>query len=319
MSRGLSLFSGSLQTTDHRWYRRLASPSSERSVALRAFCLDAYRTFADVLDADFVSKFRNNTPAHFSELFFAQAFHQAGWESAGRVNRVDLAFKLPDGKGRLLVEVTTPRADDKIGIERRESGSFTFISMDGRARQASLLRLTSAFKSKADDYLAGLKSGSISGDDFKVIAISGLKINQEGGCAPKHFGLPPCFSEAFLPIGRMYVPVRFAGGAAKFGRLSFAYDDKIAKPVGLPVDRDAFISGSFCHIDAVAYSEINLSYAERSFDQVGVLYNPTAVNYPRISNLRMAVEYHVEVEPSSLCLRREVRSDLADRIDSDGE
>ena len=286
--------------------------ASERTRVLRQMCIDVYDRNNSVIDPDFIEKFRRNTPEHFSELFFANAMHIAGFVSTGRVKGVDFAYKIPGYEGRLFIEVVTPSITDWTGVVKQEIDGLTFTSMDGRARQASLLRLTSAFYRKAESFESSICSGHVSEKDIKIIAISGIKINQEGGWAPEHFGNPPSFSEAFLPIGQMYVPINLSAGAAMFGSASFSYSNKIDRGQASPVERDAFVSGKFSHIDAVAYSEINLSYAERSADQIGVLYNPTSLNAGKISSIGMSADYHVAISSHDFSITRHIREDLSD-------
>lgn len=98
------LFDRADDETDHRYYRNLSKPDFRPDIT--AWCEATFEHAQMLLDDDFPARFRRETPQRISELLFAAAFLDAGWEPLGRVQGFDLAFKL--GDGRLLVEITTP-------------------------------------------------------------------------------------------------------------------------------------------------------------------------------------------------------------------
>jgi hypothetical protein len=98
------LFDGADHERDHRYFRNLGKTDFRPDIA--AWCEATFERAQMLLDDDFASRFRRETPQRISELLFAAAFLDAGWEPLGRVPGFDLAFRM--GDGRLLVEITTP-------------------------------------------------------------------------------------------------------------------------------------------------------------------------------------------------------------------
>jgi hypothetical protein len=259
-----------------------------------------------VLDDNFPQVFRQDTPARFSELFFAAAFSQAGWSPIARVKRFDLAFALPSG-GRLLVEVVTPAPQSRDSWTEEEiPGGGILASGDDRSKEAALLRLTSGFVQKARIIAQAISDGHVGPKDYKVIAISGIRIAQETPIPVHASGMPPDFAKAFLPMGGMYVPITLNRKSSEltWGELQHRFTDIIPKEIGEPVRRDAFASGDFSFIDAVAYSEVGFDDLDRAKHQVGVLHNPTSLFEDDRANLRMGSEYFGRIEGDQLQLTR---------------
>jgi len=98
------LFDGTELETDHRYFRNLGKADFRPDIT--DWCETTFERSQMLLDDDFPARFRRETPQRISELLFAAAFLDAGWEPLGRVPGFDLAFTL--GEGRLLVEITTP-------------------------------------------------------------------------------------------------------------------------------------------------------------------------------------------------------------------
>jgi hypothetical protein len=296
-----SLFGKEPKGTDHPFYTNLGSTSFRPDI--REWCDAAYSRCAGMLDEDFSERFRRDTSQRFSELFFASAFLEAGWDPIDRVKGFDLAFR--HGEGRLLVEITTPDPPppDSWHTEVHDNG-VTLWSADEASEDAALRRLTGGFASKAELIR---KLGSFENSDYVVIAISGLRISQETPIAPEIGGPVPQFAKAFLPIGSQYVRFRLGerpdeDKATESGYLFKATIDQSGKT---PVDRDFFLRPDFEHINAVVYTPLHFGGPSdgppKPVRQCAVLHNPMSKTHEPLK-LGVGEEYCVRVEESQFTL-----------------
>jgi hypothetical protein len=255
------------------------------------------------LDRDYLTNFRRETPKRVSELFFAAAFAEAGWDPAARVTGFDLAYHAEHG--RILVEVTTPAAPPPGSWTEEVKDGVTLYSGDSNTTEAALLRLTTGFVSKANQIKNRLDACPELARDYKVIALSGFQISQETPFAPSSNGNVPDFIRAFLPIGDMYA--RFPVGPGSDEReVEWGYQSspEIRKETGSTVARTAFLDPLFPHVDAVAYSPVNLLGLKNPRWQVGVLHNPTGARLDGERDLGMGNEYFVTIEAETFGVRR---------------
>jgi len=306
------LFGAKPTYEDHRWYKRLWAGRTPQARHVRRFCALTYDEFEQHLDVGFPTSFRRQTPARFSELFYAAGFRQAGWKPIAPVRRFDLAFAMEGGR-RLLVEVVTPQPPPPATWTEEEVNGFTIRSADGSSKEAALLRLTAGFAEKARIIRQAIAEGHATSNDFKIIAISGLRISQETPIAVHASGMPPDFARAFLPIGHLFVPISLDQRSAEiqWGEFQHRFSDEISKPEGKAVQRDAFVSGDFPHVDAIAYSEVHTDDLQNIRHQIGVLHNPTS-QYPyERPALRMGTEYFGKLDGEQLHLERVRSPELA--------
>lgn len=296
-----ALFSAEPTLGDHRAYANLRQTKVQPEV--RAWLEETYSRHKDELDPDFVPNFRRETAKRVSELFFAAAFRAAGWEPVGRATGFDLAYQM--GEHRLLVEVTTPGPPPSDSWSEDVRDGVTHYSGDRQTLEAGLLRLTTGFASKADRIAELLDLNLKLSGDYKVIAISGFQISQETPFAPSSCGQIPDFIRAFLPIGDQYVKFPIGPGSdereATWGYESAA---SIQKPSGATVERTAFLGQRFPHVEAVAYSTINLLGLTHPHWQVGVLHNAFSNWNGQRPNLGMGNEYFVTVDDEYFEVRR---------------
>lgn len=301
-----ALFEAEPTDADHPGYTHLRS--TEFRPEIRDWCEDVYRRTAGLLDDNFCDIFRRELPQRLSELFFAAAFLEAGWEPIGRVTGFDLAFRL--GDGRLLVEITTPTPQDADTYVTEEGDGFTVWSTDAGSEDAALRRLTGCFKSKAEDRVQKLvDAGAIAENDYVVIAISGFRLNQETPIALDIGGDVPDFVKAFLPIGSRYVTIQIGPGA-KDEPTGGGYEFKatIEQEGKAPVARDFFLRPDFRHIDAVAYTPFYVGGPgdgpPQTVRQCAVLHNPSAKRGNDPIRLGMGEEYRVHVDDGHFKLER---------------
>ena len=164
------LFDRADDETDHRYYRNLSKPDFRPDIT--AWCEATFEHAQMLLDDDFPARFRRETPQRISELLFAAAFLDAGWEPLGRVQGFDLAFKLGDwlrlplqppirqirgprkrgtatghGQSQHARPAPSPR---HAGLDPRSPGRRARISAQPRG-------LTRSTRAKAPDYFAGLR------------------------------------------------------------------------------------------------------------------------------------------------------------------
>jgi hypothetical protein len=260
---------------DHPYYINLRKGSFRPDI--KDWCDQAYAKATPLLDKNFCQEFRLSTPHRFSELFFAMAFLEAGWEPVERVKGFDLAFKV--GEGRLLVEITTPDPPSSETWHSEVKDGVSLWSADESSWDASLLRLTGGFKSKADNIRKLIADGVVKDQDYVVIALSGFRLSQETPTAPEDGGDLPDFVKAFLPIGSRYVTIRIGEGAENQPTEGgYLYKGTIERDGKSPVPRDFFLQADFRHIDAVAYTALHVGGPgdgpPRPGKQCGVLHNP---------------------------------------------
>jgi hypothetical protein len=300
-----ALFEAEPTDADHSGYKHLRS--TEFRPEIRDWCEAVYPRVAGLLDEGFCDIFRRELPQRLSELFFAAAFLDAGWEPIDRVTGFDLAFRL--GEGRLLVEITAPAPQEPDTYVTEERDGFTLWSTDASSEDAALRRLTGCFKSKADRVQKLVDSGAVTDKDYVVIAISGLRLNQETPLAPDIGGDLPDFAKAFLPIGSRYVTIQ-VGLGAKDEPIGGGYEFKatIEQEGKAPVDRNFFLRPEFQHIDAVAYTPFHVGGPgdgpPQPIRQSAVLHNPSAKRGKDPLKLGMGEEYRVHVDDDRFRLER---------------
>jgi hypothetical protein len=285
------LFDGRELETDHRYFRNLGKTEFRPDINL--WCEVTFERARMLLDNDFPSRFRRDTPQRISELLFAAAFLDAGWKPLGRVAGFDLAFEM--GKGRLLVEVTTPDPHSADTWREEKRDRFTVWSTDAKTEDAALRRLTSGFATKAEAIRKRYDAGEVIESDYVVVAISGFRLSQEAHGAPEIGGPVPDFAKAFLPIGSQYITVRLddkSDEPVDGGWQSKATIDQEGKT---PVDRDFFLRSEFQHIHAVAYTPLLFGQPVTPVKECAVLHNPMAVPTNQTIPLRLGAEYVVEI------------------------
>lgn len=287
------LFGGEVSETDHRWFVNLGK--TEFRPDITDWCEATFARARDLLDDDFAARFRRETPNRISELLFAAAFLDAGWEPIGRVVGFDLAFAMEGG--RLLVEVTTPAPHSAETWTEIKGEGHTLWSTDAKTEDAALRRLTAGFAAKAKRVLELREAGEISETDCVIIAISGVRLRQETPTAPDIGGPIPDFAKAFLPIGSQYVTFRVGDEQTVDKPLDGGWHFKatIDQEGKTPVDRDAFLRPDFKHIHAVVYTPLYFGEPISPIRECAALHNPMARPKADAVRLRLGVEYGVEI------------------------
>lgn len=292
------LTGGSPLDSDHVWYRNVVDATGPGRDVREAW-ERAYDCLRPALDADFLTKFRRQTPDHAAELMFGTALLNAGWSLAPRTTGFDFTFTKAGKPGRLLVEVVTPEPPSSGAWEETPimGGKGTFYSYDQSSRDAAMLRLTSAFCRKADVIKAAVLDGRATADDYRVIAISGVRIKQEMGLYLSACGALPEYAEAFLPIGALTVPItvpRDFSEPPKFGDARYVYSGQIPKPGRTPVERCAFLCDAFAHVDAVIFSSLLMVGSDAPEVDMSALHNPFSERGAPIM-LGLGADYTVSV------------------------
>lgn len=285
------LFDGTDLGTDHRYFQNLRKTDFRPDIAV--WCEATFERAHMLLDDDFRARFRRETPQRISELLFAAAFLDAGWEPLGRVPGFDLAFKL--GKGRLLVEITTPDPHSPDTWTEEKGAGYTSWSTDAKTEDAALRRLTGGFATKAEAIRAHCEAGNIGAADYVVVAISGFRLSQESPAAPEIGGPVPDFAKAFLPIGSQYVTVRLGDVSDAPLDGGWHFKATIDQEGKNPVDRDFFLRPEFQHIHAVAYTPLHFGEPISPVKECAVLHNPMARSKTDAIVLGLGCEFGVEV------------------------
>lgn len=283
------LFDGPELETDHRYYRNLGKTDIRPDIA--TWCETTFERAQMLLDVDFPARFRRETPQRISELLFAAAFLDAGWEPLGRVPGFDLAFLM--GNGRLLVEITTPEPHSSDTWTEAKHDSYTILSTDAKTEDAALRRLTGGFATKAEAIRKHCEAGEISEADYVVIAISGFRLRQETPVAPEIAGPVPDFAKAFLPIGSQYVTIQLGDEPDAPLDGGWRFKATINQEGKQPVDRDFFLRPEFQHIDAVAYTPLHFGEPISPIKECAALHNPMARSKDQAVPLGLGFEYGV--------------------------
>lgn len=294
----MRLFDGAGLETDHRYFRNLGKTEFRPDIA--TWCEATFERAHMLLDADFPARFRHETPQRISELLFAAAFLDAGWEPLGRVPGFDLAFVL--GEDRLLVEITTPQPHSPETWSETKGADYTSWSTDAKTEDAALRRLTGSFATKAEAIRKHYDAGSIADGDYVVIAISGFRLSQESPVAPEIGGLVPDFAKAFLPIGSQYVTFRFGEESNAPSDYGWQFKATIDQDGKQPVDRDFFLRSEFQHVHAVAYTPLRFGEPISPINECAVLHNPMARSRDQAIALRLGREYGVEIGDNEFSL-----------------
>ena len=285
------LFDGTELETDHRYFRNLGKTDFRPDIA--TWCEATFERARMLLDGDFRERFRRETPQRISELLFAAAFLDAGWEPLGRVSGFDLAFVL--GEGRLLVEITTPEPHSSGTWTEEKGEGYTSWSTDAKTEDAALRRLTGGFATKAEAIRKHFEVGAIAEGDYVVIAISGFRLSQESPVAPEIGGPVPDFAKAFLPIGSQYVTFRIGADSDVPSDCGWQFKATIDQEGKRPVDRDFFLRSEFQHIHAVAYTPLHFGEPISPVKECAALHNPMARSKDQAVPLRLGREYGVEI------------------------
>jgi hypothetical protein len=286
------LFDGTEFETDHPHFRSLGKTDFRPDIKL--WCEATFERAEMLLDGDFPARFRRETPQRISELFFAAAFLDAGWEPIGRVPGFDLAFNL--GEGRLLVEITTPEPHSaETWTEEKYDGGPVW-STDDRTEDAALRRLTNGFSTKAEAIRKRCDAGEISAADYIVVAISGFRLSQESPVALEIGGPVPDFAKAFLPIGSRYVTVRLDGHADTPIDGGWQFKATINQEGKGPVDRDFFLRPCFQHIHAVAYTPLHFGEPISPINECAALHNPMALPKGGVVALRLGSDLVIDID-----------------------
>lgn len=285
------LFDGTEFTTDHPQFRNLGK--TEWRPDIKIWCEATFERAKKLLDDDFPARFRLETPQRISELFFAAAFLDAGWEPIDRVPGFDLAFNL--GEGRLLVEITTPDPHSAETWTEEKHDGFTLSSTDDKTEDAALRRLTSGFATKAKAIRKRRDAGEISAADYIVVAISGFRLSQESPVALEIGGPVPDFAKAFLPIGSRCVTVRLDDHADAPIEGGWLFKATINQDGKSPVDRDAFLRPDFQHIHAVAYTPLHFWKPISPINECAALHNPMALPKGGVVVLGLGSELVIDI------------------------
>ncbi len=288
------LFDGTEIETDHPWFRNLAKPEFRPDI--KEWCEATFARAPRLLDRDFAMRFRRETPQRISELLFAGAFLDAGWNPIGRVPGFDLAFEL--GNGRLLVEITTPEPHSSETWAETKGEGWKVWATDAKTEDAALRRLTGGFATKAEAVRKRCEAGEIVESDYVVIAISGIRLNQETPAAPGIGGPMPGFAKAFLPIGSQYWMVQIGDDTHTPHESGWAYKATIDQEGKAPVDRNFFLRPEFQHIHAVAYTPLHFGLGEpvSPIKECAALHNPMARSKDQAVILGLGYEYGVNVD-----------------------
>ena len=285
------LFDGAELDSDHRYFRNLGKTEFRPDIA--AWCEATFERAQALLDDDFPARFRRETPQRISELMFAAAFLDAGWEPLGRVLGFDLAFVLEEG--RLLVEITTPEPHSSDTWTEEKGDGYTSWSSDAKTEDAALRRLTGGFSTKAEAIRKHCEAGAIAEGDYVVIAISGFRLSQEAPVAPEIGGPVPDFAKAFLPIGSQYVTFRVGDDSDTPSDGGWQFKATIDQEGKQPVDRDFFLRSEFQHIHAVAYTPLHFGEPISPIKECAALHNPMARSKDQAVALRLGCEYGVVI------------------------
>lgn len=285
------LFDGTELETDHRYFRNLGRTDFRPDIA--AWCEATFERAKMLLDDDFPARFRRETPQRVSELLFAAAFLDGGWEPLGRVPGFDLAFVM--GAGRLLVEITTPEPHSSDTWTEEKGDGYTSWSTDAKTEDAALRRLTSGFATKAEAIRKHCEAGKIAEGDYVVIAISGFRLSQEAPVAPEIGGPVPDFAKAFLPIGSQYVTFRVGNDSDTPLDGGWQFKATIDQEGKQPVDRDFFLRPEFQHIHAVAYTPLHFGEPISPIKECAALHNPMSREKDQAVALGMGCEYGVTI------------------------
>lgn len=284
------LFTNQEFSTDHAIYRNLRNNFRPDVVS---WCEATFERARNLLDKDFIDRFRQQTPQRLSELWFAGAFLDAGWQPLARVVGFDLAFSL--GSGRLLVEITTPDPHSRDTWTETKGDGYKIYEFDDRTKEAALRRLTGGFLSKACAIRERLSAGEITESDYVVIAISGFQLSQNTPYSPWAHGVVPDFAKAFLPVGSRHVVVAVDDPDGKPVDLGWQFKATLEQKGKVPVDRNAFLRKDFQHIHAVVYSPLHLGEPLSPIAECGALHNPMARPKDQAVPLGMGHEYGVEL------------------------
>lgn len=307
------LFYEIINDKSHEFFKNMKNPKSEEAERCRNFCSEIYRKFDKYFDKDFKMRFPMETPARFSEMFFMQAFVSAGWDPVMPSRRIDFRFRRA-GSRDLVVEVVTPELVDGHGHVTALPNGMISREWDGSHREKALLRLTSAFYSKYKIIEEAISRNYIDENDYRIIGISGLRVRVEGGWSLGYWGNPPDFAEAFLPIGKRYYDIPLVGGLPDLNenRANYSYSDTIKRDLRADVRRDAFVSGNFPKVNAIAYANPDLLDFEDVSKNFAVLHNSSSSWRHGDFVIGCGQEYFVGVAEGSFSITRKLRPDLVD-------
>ena len=226
-------------------YCRTRDKTDKNNTLGREFIEALWRDCAAFVDPNTLQRATQHMPTVFWELYLAHTLKHSGIsiqpQARTKKNRKgpDLFATNPD----VWIEAVMPGlGTGPDAMEYPPMGVAYDIPVE-----SFILRLRSAFETKARGMMEYIKAGMIQPGQATVIAISGAVLPTSIGEGPV-----PRILKAILGVGNLVLHI--APSTGQFVSQSVEHHDKVEKKSGTVIKTDPFLDPAYSHISAVAYS-----------------------------------------------------------------
>jgi hypothetical protein len=266
-------------------YRALCDHEGKADV--RVYFEDLYEKAAPagLLHKDFVSKFPNEVPQLWWEMFFANWLMQQSLLAGITTPKSGPDFLATLGEQKIWIECTAPWPKNHARrIDSTQLSGVGTINPDDY-----LLAITAAMREK----IGQLSSLAVAPADIRLVAIN------LGTGADVHLVVwddPPLLFQALLGVGPMALQIPVSNGEADTSEIRAVptFKETVNSAKGSPIGLRGFLDGSLSAVSGAFFSShryMDCPKAEES--QFDFLHNPTAaVSCPR-KLFRNVREYEV--------------------------
>ena len=220
------------------------------------------------LDKNFENEFRLHPCERSWELILGFTLNQCGFKfKTDHLHRLDFAIVFEDRK--LWIEATTP----KSGVTSDAIPSFSDNNLSVYPEPQIILRIRGKIDDKLKQFQECIYNGSVSQEDYFVIAISGMQFPPIVDDV-----LSPAILKAVIPIGEPQIWVNRETCIVQ-DRNTYEYRSKLIKNNGSEVETTCFLDPRYSAISAVLFSDANfLMENERVKSSFIIVHNPLAIN-----------------------------------------
>lgn len=261
---------------------------------------ELYSVTSHLLDAKFPEQIKHDFTACYSEMYFAAAL----------MERSSFEMTHPSDKGAdFFVENLNCWVEVTAATDGEEGNPNTIPKRKKNVAQRYpekqvILRLSSAFYTKANKLKNDIDKGLISKDQPIIICISGgglienLPMHAEGGY--------PVIAKAVLPIGDMVYWINKA--THKISSTEYRYREgvnKNTKDGESMISTDFFLNEEYNHISAVIYSSANAAnpmHRDKWGCDFYTVHNPSAINKLPVGFIQSGAEYPVTSNDDSFTM-----------------
>lgn len=272
---------------------------------------ELYSVTSDILDSNFTEKIKYDFAACYSEMYFSGSFRERSKLKVTHSSDEGADFFLPDLNGWAeVVTATDGEEGNKNTIPKPKSGKT-----NSYPEEQVILRLGSAFYTKASKFKNDILKGLIATDQPIIICISGGWLAERIPMYP--VGGYPQIVKVLLPIGDLVFWINKDTKKITLHQYKYrAGINKKSKTGEILIETDFFLNQEYGHISAVVYSWANAGNPIERKKWGGDFYtihNPQAINKLPVGFIKCGIEYEVKTDEKSFTILPEINHENNDR------